>query len=46
MEITERKKFDFLLINHCINRVNWNTNDSEDTLKQTFASCIHLVSRA
>lgn len=46
MEITERKKFDFLLTNHCINRIGWNPNDDQDELKNKFAQCIHLVSRA
>jgi hypothetical protein len=46
MEITERKKFDFLLANHCINRVGWNPNDDQKELRVKFAQCIHLVSRA
>lgn len=29
MEIAERKKFDFLLVNHCMNRIAWNPNDDQ-----------------
>lgn len=29
MEYVERKKFDFLLSNHCINRIGWNPNEDE-----------------
>lgn len=46
MEITERRKFDFLVSDYCIKRIGWNPNDDQDVLKNKFAQCIHLVSRA
>ena len=46
MEYVERKKFDFLLSNHCINRIGWNPSEDEQSLKEKFSACIQFVSRA
>lgn len=29
MEIAERKKFDLLIANHCLSRVNWKAEDDQ-----------------
>jgi hypothetical protein len=29
MEIAERKKFDLLIANHCLGRVNWKAEDDQ-----------------
>ncbi len=46
MEFVERKMFDFLLSNYCINKIGWNPSEDELSLQEKFNACIQYASRA